>query len=170
MSEPNGVTYRKSGSSGKMGRGSDPNGDAPAARLNGQSLAQWAGFSSQLDRNPECMGCSRTICGRCVNIEPLELDYYLVVQAQRAATGTKVHRFNEAITVYMGNVELWNQVLQQHPLNVCELREKMVLRDRALALQTKLRQEVFQAELRSKGFVTDDPAKPRRPVLQMAGC
>jgi hypothetical protein len=45
----------------------------------------------------------------------------------------------------------------------------MVLRDRALALQLKLRQEVLQEELRSKGFVTDDPATPRRYVLQMAG-
>jgi len=169
MSEPNGENY-KSGSGGRVGRGSETRGNAPAARLNRESLAQWAGFSSQLNRNPECLACSRTICGRCVTLEALELDYYLVVQAQRAATGAKVHRFNEAITVYMGSVELWNQVLQQHPLNVCELREKMVLRDRALALQTKLRQEVFQAELRSKGFVTDDPAKPRRPVLQMAGC
>ena len=169
MSEPNGETYR-SGSGGRVGRGSETRGNAPAARLNRESLAQWAGFSSQLNRNPECLACSRTICGRCVTLEALELDYHLVVQAQRAATGAKVHRFNEAITVYMGNVELWNQVLQQHPLNVCELREKMVLRERALALQTKMRQEVFQAELRSKGFVTDDPAKPRRPVLQMAGC
>jgi len=169
MSEPNGETY-KIGSGGRVGRGSETRGNAPAARVNRESLAQWAGFSSQLNLNPECLVCSRTICGRCVTLEALELDYYLVVQAQRAATGAKVHRFNEAITVYMGSVELWNQVLQQHPLNVCELREKMVLRDRALALQTKLRQEVFQAELRSKGFVTDDPAKPRRPVLQMAGC
>jgi hypothetical protein len=169
MSEPNGETY-KIGSGGRVGRGSETRGNAPAARLNRESLAQWAGFSSQLNLNPECLACSRTICGRCVTLEALELDYYLVVQAQSAATGAKVHRFNEAITVYMGSVELWNQVLQQHPLNVCELREKMVLRDRALALQAKLRQEVFQAELRSKGFVTDDPAKPRRPVLQLAGC
>lgn len=169
MSEPNGETYR-SGSGGRVGRGIETRGNAPAAGVNRESLAQWAGFSSQLNLNPECMVCSRTICGHCVTLEALELDYYLVVQAQRAATGAKVHRFNEAITVYMGSVELWNQVLQQHPLNVCELREKMVLRDRALALQTKLRQEVCQAELRSKGFVTDDPAKPRRPVLQMAGC
>jgi hypothetical protein len=169
MSEPDGETY-KSGSGGRVGGGSEIRGGAPAARLNRESLAQWAGYSSQLNRNPECMVCSRTLCGRCVTLETLELDYYLVVQAQRAATSAKVHRFNEAITVYMGSVELWNQVLQQHPLNVCELREKMVLRDRALALQTKLRQEVFQAELRSKGFVTDGPLKPRRPVLQMAGC
>jgi len=169
MSEPNGENY-KSGSGGGVGRGSETRWNPPAGRLNRESLAQWAGFSSQLNRNPECLACSRTICGRCVTLEALELDYHLVVQAQRAATGAKVHRFNEAITVYMGSVELWNQVLQQHPLNVCELREKMVLRDRALALQAKLRQEVCQAELRSKGFVTDDPAKPRRPVLQMAGC
>jgi hypothetical protein len=159
-----------SGNGGKNGRVSEPNGHASAARLNGQSLAQWAEFSSQLQRNPECVGCSRSICGRCVDFEPLELDYYLVVRAQRVATGATVHRFSEALTVYMGNVEIWNRFLQKHPLNVCELREKMVFRDRALALQLKLRQEVFNGELRSKGFVTDDPAKPRRPVLQMAGC
>jgi len=170
MSEPNGVTDKKSGSGGRVGSGSDPSGDAPAARLNGQSLAQWAEFSSQLQRNPECMGCSRSICGRCVNLEALELDYYLVVRVQRVATGATVHRFSEALTVYMGNVEIWNRFLQKHPLNVCELREKMVFRDRALALQLKLRQEVFNGELRSKGFVTDEPATPRRTVLQMAGC
>jgi hypothetical protein len=168
MSEPNGVTDKESGSSGKMGRGSNPSGDAPAARLNGENLAQWAEISSQLQRNPECISCSRSICGRCVNLEALELDYYLVVQ--RVATGATIHRFSEALTVYMGNVEIWNRFLQKHPLKVCELREKMVFRDRALALQLKLRQEVCNGELRSKGFVTDAPAKPRRPVLQMAGC
>ena len=169
MSEPNGETYR-SGSGGRVGRGSETRGNAPAAGVNRESLAQWAESSSQLQRNPECMGCSRSICGRCVNLEALELDYYLVVRVQRVATGATVHRFSEALTVYMGNVEIWNRFLQQHPLKVCELREKMVFRDRALALQLKLRQEVCNGELRSKGFVTDAPAKPRRPVLQMAGC
>jgi len=145
-------------------------------RLDNQVVIQFQSFESDAApangaRTDHAFGVSSQLAGESRPLgEALELDYYLVVQAQRAATGAKVHRFNEAITVYMGSVELWNQVLQQHPLNVCELREKMVLRDRALALQTKLRQEVCQAELRSKGFVTDDPAKTRRPVLQMAGC
>jgi hypothetical protein len=168
MSEPNGETC-KSGSGGKVGRGNEASGDAPVTSLSGASLAQWAECSSALERNAECMDCPRSICQRCVNFEALDMDHNLVVRAQRVATGATVHRFSQALTVYMGNVGIWNRFLQNHPLNVGELREKMVLRDRALALQLKLRQEVLQEELRSKGFVTDDPATPRRHILQMAG-
>jgi hypothetical protein len=168
MSEPEGETC-KSGSGGKVGRGSEPSGNAPATRLNGEGLAQWVEPSSRSKRNAECMGCSRSICRRCVNFEALDMDHNLVARAQRVATGATIHRFSQALTVYMGNVEIWNRFLQTHPLHVCELREKMVLRDRALAVQLKLRQEVLQEELRSKGFITDDLATPGRPVLQMAG-
>jgi hypothetical protein len=166
MSEPNGETY-KSGSGGNVGRGSKTGGDAPAARPSGESLAQWAESSSQLNRNAQCMSCSRSLCRSCVSLELLEMDHNLVVRAQRVATGANIHRFNEALTVYMGNVDIWNRFLLKQPLNVGELREKIVLRDRALALQLKLRQEVLREELRSKGFTTDDLATTRRPLSQM---
>src|ERR1035441_10762704 len=90
------------------------------------------------------MDCPRSICQRCVNFEALDIDHNLVVRAQRVATGSTVHRFSQALTVYMGNVGIWNRFLQKHPLNVGELREKMVLRDRALA-----RSEEHTSELQS---------------------
>ena len=82
-------------------------------------------------------------------LEALELDHSLILRAQRLTTGATVHRFSQVLTVYIGNVELWNRFVGQGPLKSGELEEKKTLRERALALQLQLRQEILQEELRS---------------------
>jgi hypothetical protein len=82
-------------------------------------------------------------------LETVELDYSLILRVQRFATGATIHRFSQALTVYMGNVELWNRFVAQGPAHPDEVAEKIILRDRAMALQVQLRQEIVQEELRS---------------------
>ena len=82
-------------------------------------------------------------------LETVELDHSLILRVQRLATGATIHRFSQALTVYIGNVELWNQFVARGPAHPCEVAEKIVLRDRAMALQVQLRQELVQEELRS---------------------
>lgn len=82
-------------------------------------------------------------------LEALELDHGLILRAQRMTTGATVHRFSQVLTVYIGTVELWNRFVAQGSVNTAELEEKTALRDRALALQLQLRQEVLKEELRS---------------------
>lgn len=80
-------------------------------------------------------------------LEALELDHGLILRAQRLTTGATVHRFSQVLTVYIGNVELWNRFVAQGPAHPGEVAEKMILRDRALALQVQLRRELVQEEL-----------------------
>jgi hypothetical protein len=87
--------------------------------------------------------------GNGQKLQALELDHGLILRAQRLTTGATVHRFSQVLTVYIGNVELWNRFVAQGPVKSGELEEKKTLRDRALALQLQLRQEVLQEELRS---------------------
>lgn len=82
-------------------------------------------------------------------LETVELDHSLILRVQRLATGATIHRFSQALTVYIGNVELWNRFVAQGPAHPGEVEEKIILRDRALALQVQLRQEILQGELRS---------------------
>jgi hypothetical protein len=85
-----------------------------------------------------------------LKLEALELDYSLILRAQRLTTGATVHRFSQALTIYICNVELWNRfVAQGRPASPGELQEKTALRTRALDLQVQLRQEVLKEELRS---------------------
>lgn len=92
---------------------------------------------------------SRDRNGNGHTLEALELDHGLILRAQRLTTGATVHRFSQVLTVYIGNVELWNRFVAQGSVNTAELEEKTALRDRALALQVQLRQEVLKEELRS---------------------
>ncbi len=87
-------------------------------------------------------------------LEALELDHNLILRAQRLTTGATVHRFSQALTVYIGNVHLWNRFIAQGHVSPGEVEEKIILRDRALALQLQLRQEILKEELRSIGAVT----------------
>ncbi len=82
-------------------------------------------------------------------LETVELDHGLILRVQRLATGATIHRFSQALTVYMGNVELWNRFVAQGPAHPGEVAEKIILRDRALALHVQLRREIVQEELRS---------------------
>jgi len=84
-----------------------------------------------------------------LKLEALELDHSLILRAQRLTTGATVHRFSQALTIYIANVELWNRFVAQGPVSPGELEEKTASRDRALALQVQLRQEVLKEELRS---------------------
>lgn len=81
--------------------------------------------------------------------EALELDHSLILRARRLTTGATVHRFSQALTIYMGNVELWNRFVAQEQVTQGELEEKEVLRNRALAMQLQLRQDLLKEELRS---------------------
>lgn len=81
--------------------------------------------------------------------EALELDHSLILRARRLTTGATVHRFSQALTIYIGNVELWNRFVAQEQVTQGELEEKEVLRNRALAVQVQLRQDVLKEELRS---------------------
>lgn len=87
-----------------------------------------------------------------LKLEALELDHSLILRAQRLTTGATVHRFSQALTIYMCNVELWNRFVAQGPASPGELQEKTALRNRALAVQVQLRQEVLKEELRSIAF------------------
>lgn len=87
--------------------------------------------------------------GNGQKLDALELDHSLILRAQRLTTGATVHRFSQVLTVYIGNVELWNRFVAQGSVKSGELEEKTTLRDRALALQLQLRQEVLKEELRS---------------------
>ena len=82
-------------------------------------------------------------------LETVELDHSLILRVQRFATGATIHRFSQALTVYIGNVELWNRFVTQGSAHPGEVAEKIILRDRALALQVQLRREIVQEELRS---------------------
>lgn len=84
-----------------------------------------------------------------LKLEALELDHGLILRVQRLTTGATVHRFSQALTIYIGNVELWNRFVAQAHVTQSELEEKEVLRNRALAMQVQLRQDVLQEELRS---------------------
>lgn len=84
-------------------------------------------------------------------LEPIEVDHSLVLRAQRLTTGATVHRFSQALTIYIGNAELWNQFVTRGFTDPAEVQEKMVLRDRALATHLQLRREVLAEELRSIG-------------------
>lgn len=88
-------------------------------------------------------------------LETVELDHSLILRVQRLATGATIHRFSQTLTVYIGNVELWNRFVAQGPAHPGEVEEKIILRDRALALQVQLRQEIFQEELRSISHCRD---------------
>lgn len=81
--------------------------------------------------------------------EALELDHSLILRARRLTTGATVHRFSQALTIYIGNVELWNRFVAQEQVTQGELEEKEVLRNRALAMQLQLRQDILKEELRS---------------------
>ena len=81
--------------------------------------------------------------------EALELDHSLILRVRRLTTGATVHRFSQALTIYIGNVELWNRFVAQEQVTQGELEEKEVLRNRALAVQVQLRQDVLKEELRS---------------------
>jgi len=93
--------------------------------------------------------------GHGPKIEALELDHGLILRAQRLTTGATVHRFSQALTIYIGNVALWNRFVSQGSVSSGELKEKTVLRDRALALEAQLRQEIVKEELRSIGARND---------------
>lgn len=82
-------------------------------------------------------------------LEAVELDHNLILRVQRLTTGATVHRFSQALTVYIGNAELWNRFVAQEPASPGEVADKIILRDRALAMQVQLRQEILQEELRS---------------------
>jgi len=92
---------------------------------------------------------SRDPTGKDQKLKALDLDHSLILRAQRLTTGATVHRFSQVLTVYIVNVELWNRFVAQGSVNSGELEEKTALRDRALALQLQLRQEVLKEELRS---------------------
>jgi len=81
--------------------------------------------------------------------EALELDHSLILRARRLTTGATVHRFSQALTIYIGNVELWNRFVAQEQVTQGDLQEKEVLRNRALAMQLQLRQDILKEELRS---------------------
>ena len=81
--------------------------------------------------------------------EALELDHSLILRARRLTTGATVHRFSQALTIYIGNVELWNRFVAQEEVTQGELEEKELLRNRALAMQLQLRQDLLKEELRS---------------------
>ncbi len=82
-------------------------------------------------------------------LETVELDHSLILRVQRLGNGATVHRFSQDLTVYIGNVELWNRFVAQGPATPREVKEKLILRDRALAMQVQLRQEIVKEELRS---------------------
>lgn len=73
----------------------------------------------------------------------------MILRVQRLGNGATVHRFSQDLTVYIGNVELWNRFVAQGPATPREVKEKLILRDRALAMQVQLRQEIVKEELRS---------------------
>ena len=81
--------------------------------------------------------------------EALELDHSLILRVRRLTTGATVHRFSQALTIYIGNLELWNRFVAQEEVTQGELEEKAVLRNRALAMQLQLRQDLLKEELRS---------------------
>jgi hypothetical protein len=85
-------------------------------------------------------------------LEPIDVDHNLVLRVQRLTTGATVHRFSQALTIYLGNAELWNQFVARGFIDPAEVQEKIVLRDRALATHLQLRREVFAEELRSTGM------------------
>ncbi len=60
-----------------------------------------------------------------------------------------MHRFSQALTIYIGNLELWNRFVAQEEVTQGELEEKELLRNRALAMQLQLRQDILKEELRS---------------------
>ena len=84
-----------------------------------------------------------------LKLEALELDHGLILRVQRLTTGATVHRFSQALTIYIGNLEMWNRFVAQEQVTQSELEEKEVLRNRALAMQVQLRQDVLKEELRS---------------------
>ena len=107
--------------------------DGKKAQSNGA-----VGGASSCDRN-----------GKGLKREALELDHSLILRVQRLTTGATVHRFSQALTIYIGNVELWNRFVAQDQVTQSELDAKEVLRNRALATQVQLRQDVLKEELRS---------------------
>ena len=96
------------------------------------------GGASSCDRN-----------GKGLKREALELDHSLILRARRLTTGATVHRFSQALTIYIGNLDLWNRFVAQEQVTQGELEEKAVLRNRALAMQLQLRQDLLKEELRS---------------------
>ena len=52
-----------------------------------------------------------------LKLEALELDHSLILRAQRLTTGATVHRFSQALTIYIANVELWNRFVAQGPVS-----------------------------------------------------
>lgn len=87
--------------------------------------------------------------GHGLKREALELDHSLILRVRRLTTGATVHRFSQALTIYIGNVELWNRFVAQEQVTQGDLQEKEVLRNRALAMQLQLRQDILKEELRS---------------------